>query len=72
MPPSLNSYKMKVERLNFPLTGIRERQRGPKKIGALQSRYTSLERIKKYCSQSERGFLGFSEALAKEQVPKDL
>ena len=31
-----------------------------------------LERFKKYYSQSERGFLGFSEALAKEHVPKDL
>jgi hypothetical protein len=28
----------------------------------------SLERLKKYCSHSERGFLGFGEALAKEQV----
>jgi hypothetical protein len=27
-----------------------------------------LERLKKYCSHSERGFLGFGEALAKEQV----
>ena len=27
-----------------------------------------LERLKKYCSRSERGFLGFGEALAKEQV----
>jgi hypothetical protein len=27
-----------------------------------------IERFKKYCSHSERGFLGFSEALAKEQL----
>jgi cysteine desulfurase/selenocysteine lyase len=28
----------------------------------------AAERLKKYCSRSERGFLGFGEALAKEQV----
>jgi hypothetical protein len=27
-----------------------------------------LERLKKNCGRSERGFLGFGEALAKEQV----
>ena len=27
-----------------------------------------LERLKKYCSHSERGFLGSGEALAKEQA----
>jgi hypothetical protein len=27
-----------------------------------------LERLEKYCSRAERGFLGFGEALAKEQV----
>jgi hypothetical protein len=26
------------------------------------------ERLKKYCSHTERGFLGFGEALAKERV----
>jgi hypothetical protein len=29
-----------------------------------------LERFKKNCGRSERGFLGFGEALAKEQVCK--
>jgi hypothetical protein len=40
----------------------------------VQSHYqflaTQLERLKKNCSHSERGFLGFGEALAKEQVSK--
>jgi len=31
-----------------------------------------LERLKKYCSHAERGFLGFGEALAKEQVRSTL
>jgi hypothetical protein len=30
-----------------------------------------LERLKKFCSHSERGFLGVGEALAKEQVQGD-
>jgi hypothetical protein len=30
-----------------------------------------LERLKKYCSHSERGFLGFGEASAKEQVQEN-
>src|SRR5258706_141858 len=31
----------------------------------------ALERLKKNCSRSERGFLGFGEALVKEQVPSN-
>jgi len=34
----------------------------------LRARAGGLERLKKYCSHSERGFLGFGGALAKEQV----
>jgi hypothetical protein len=30
--------------------------------------FSFLERFKKCCGRSERGFLGFGEALAKEQV----
>ncbi len=30
-----------------------------------------LERLKKYCSHSDRGFLGFGEDSAKEQVQED-
>jgi hypothetical protein len=29
------------------------------------------ERLKKYCSHLERGFLGFGEALAKERVQRN-
>jgi len=45
-----------------------------KRISAWGSRelivlaFLILERLKKYCSHLERGFLGFGEALAKEQV----
>jgi len=35
-------------------------------------RHSVLERIKKLCSRSERGFLGLGEALAKAHVPGDL
>ena len=31
-----------------------------------------LERFKKYCGRSERGFLGFGEALAKEHARSGL
>jgi hypothetical protein len=32
----------------------------------------SLERFKKYCRRSGRGFLGFGEALAKAQIETTL
>jgi len=38
------------------------------KIQDSWSYFLILERLKKNCSRSERGFLGFGEASAKEQV----
>jgi hypothetical protein len=38
------------------------------KMGISKTKFVRQERLKKYCSRSERGFLGFGEALAKEQV----
>jgi len=37
-------------------------------LPTIRARERRPERLKKYCSHSERGFLGSGEALAKEQV----